>query len=94
MRRIYRVDSNQAEIVAALKRAGCTVQPLTAIGSGCPDLLVSRAGVNHLLELKADSELAAMQIAWINAWNAKVHVVRSIDEALRAVGLSSKAPKP
>jgi hypothetical protein len=93
MRRIYRVDSNQAEIVAALKRAGCTVQPLTAIGSGCPDLLVSRAGVNHLLELKADSELAAMQIAWINAWNAKVHVVRSIDEALAAVGLA-KPPKP
>jgi hypothetical protein len=88
MRRIYRVDSNQAEIVAALKRSGCAVQPLTAVGSGCPDLLVSRAGVNHLLELKADSELAQAQIAWINAWNAKVHVVRSIDEALAAVGLA------
>jgi hypothetical protein len=93
MRRIYRVDSNQAEIVDALKRAGCTVQPLTAVGSGCPDLLVSRAGVNYLLELKADSELAALQIAWINAWNAKVHVVRSVDEALAAVGLA-KSPKP
>jgi hypothetical protein len=93
MRRIYRVDSNQAEIVDALKRAGCTVQPLTAVGSGCPDLLVSRAGVNYLLELKADSELAALQIAWINAWNAKVHVVRSVDDALRAVGLA-KSPKP
>jgi hypothetical protein len=93
MRRIYRVDSNQAEIVDALKRAGCTVQPLTAVGSGCPDLLVSRAGVNYLLELKADSELAKSQIDWINAWNAKVHVVRNIDEALRAVGLS-KSLKP
>jgi hypothetical protein len=93
MRRIYRVDSNQAEIVDALKRAGCTVQPLTAVGSGCPDLLVSRAGVNYLLELKADSELAQSQIAWINAWNAKVHVVRSVDEALAAVGLA-KSPKP
>jgi hypothetical protein len=93
MRHTHRVDGNQFDIVAALNRAGCSTQSLTSIGNGCPDLLVARAGQMWLLELKADSELAQAQIAWINAWNAKVHVVRNIDEALRAVGLS-KSLKP
>jgi hypothetical protein len=92
MRHLHRVDSNQADIIAALNRAGCTTLSLTSIGSGCPDLLVARAGQMWLLELKADSELAQSQIAWINGWNAKVHVVRSVDEALAAVGLA-KPPK-
>jgi hypothetical protein len=93
MRHTHRVDGNQLDIIAALNRAGCSTQSLTTIGNGCPDLLVARAGQMWLLELKADSELAKSQIAWINAWNAKVHVVRSIDEALAAVGLA-KPPKP
>jgi hypothetical protein len=93
MRHLHRVDANQADIIAALNRAGCSTQSLTSIGSGCPDLLVARAGVNYLFELKADSELFPSQIDWINAWNAKVHVVRSVDEALAAVGLA-KSPKP
>jgi hypothetical protein len=93
VRHTHRIDANQAVIVEALQRAGCTTQSLTTIGNGCPDLLVARAGQMWLLELKADSELAASQIAWINAWNAKVHVVRSVDEAFTAVGLA-KSPKP
>jgi hypothetical protein len=93
MRHTHRVDANQADIVDALHRVGCSTQSLTTIGSGCPDLLVARAGQMWLLELKADSELAKSQIDWINAWNAKVHVVRSVDEALAAVDLA-KPPKP
>jgi hypothetical protein len=92
MRHMHRVDANQADVIAALNRAGCSTQSLTSIGNGCPDLLVARAGQMWVLELKGDSELAQSQIAWINAWNAKVHVVRSIDEALAAVGLA-KSPK-
>jgi hypothetical protein len=92
MRHMHRVDANQAAIVEALQRAGCTTLSLTSIGNGCPDLLVARANQYFLLELKADSELAKSQIDWINAWNAKVHVVRSVGEALAAVGLG-KSPK-
>lgn len=39
MRRAARVDRNHPEIVAALEKAGCLVQSLGQIGSGCPDLL-------------------------------------------------------
>ena len=49
MRRRPRVDANQAEIVAALRAAHCSVQSLASLGDGAPDLLVGHAGANVLL---------------------------------------------
>jgi len=43
-------DGNEAEIVEALKKAGCTVQPL-ANGDGRPDLLVGQAQDEKLLRV-------------------------------------------
>lgn len=40
MRHAARTDRNQAEIVKALRAAGCSVQCLHAVGGGVPDLLV------------------------------------------------------
>lgn len=87
----YKVDANQAEIVDALRRAGCSVQVLAAVGHGCPDLLVGRAGRQYLLEVKNLSgrgkRLTPDQLAWIAAWRGSVAVVTSISEAFAAVGL-------
>lgn len=47
-----RVDANQPAIVAALRQAGCTVQVLSAVGKGCPDLLVSYHGLLFMCEVK------------------------------------------
>ena len=47
-----KVDANQADIVAALRRIGATVQCLHQVGHGCPDLLVGWHGENILLEVK------------------------------------------
>ena len=49
MRFAARVDGNQTAIVAALRKAGCNVLSLAAIGRGCPDLLVHRAGLIYLI---------------------------------------------
>jgi len=38
-----RTDANQSEIVAGLRAIGATVQPLHAVGKGCPDLMVAIA---------------------------------------------------
>lgn len=92
MRRAAKVDRNQAEIVKALRRFGCTVQPLHTIGKGCPDLLVGRCGRNILLEVK-DSEkppsaraLTPDQTEWLDAWRGEpVAVVETVDDALHAV---------
>lgn len=52
LHRSRKVDANQAEIVAGLRALGYSVQPLSAIGKGVPDLLVGGYGMNLLLEVK------------------------------------------
>ena len=83
-----RTDENQESIVAALRAVGCSVECLHAVGKGVPDLLVGlRNGVNLLLEVKsATGKLTPEQQEWHAKWRGHVAVVRSIEEALRAVG--------
>ena len=50
MRRAARIDDNQIAIVKALRKAGCSVLSLAAVGNGCPDLLVFR-GVSASLSV-------------------------------------------
>lgn len=93
MRRAAAVDQNQAAIVEALRVVGCTVQPLHAVGQGCPDLLCARNGVNYLIEVKDGSKppsarkLTRDQVLWHDAWRGQVAVVTSVKEALEAVGV-------
>jgi hypothetical protein len=79
-----RADNNQAEIVAALRSLGATVQILSSVGKGCPDLLIGHAGFNILIEVKNDrNQLTEDQVKWHSTWKGQsVYVVHSIDEAL------------
>ena len=87
MRIASRVDKVQPEIVRALRAAGCTVQHLHTVGQGVPDLLVSRHGNMYLMEVKtAKGRLTKCEKEWIAAWDAPVYIVRTIEEALEAVG--------
>lgn len=88
-------DANQAEIVAALFAAGCSVQDLHAVGGGVPDLLVGRRGRTYLLEVKDwrnqrgdPKPLTPKQEGWHAAWRGQVAIVTTEEEALRAVGLT------
>jgi hypothetical protein len=88
VRRAAKVDLNQGEIVAALMKAGCTVQSLAAIGKGCPDLAVGLRGNNIFLEIKREKgKLTDDQREWHAKWGGSVHIVKSPEEALKAVGL-------
>jgi hypothetical protein len=89
----HRVDSNQADIVQALRQAGYTVQDLSAVGGGVPDLLVSGIDretgrpANWVLETKTSvGKLNSRQRNWHARWPGPKAVVRTIDEALKAVG--------
>ena len=89
------MDSNQNAIVAALKAAGCSVQSLAMVGQGCPDLIVCRAGKMALLELKAGrGKVNQAQYLWALQWNGPVHYVRSVDEALDAMGIVQRKQTP
>lgn len=84
-----KADRNQPEIVAALKAAGCDVMFI-----GKPvDLLVSRAGINFLLEVKMPrgkgergGKLTPEQEEFFANWRGQKAVVRTAEEALQAVG--------
>jgi hypothetical protein len=91
MRRAARTDGNQSWIVEGLRRAGATVQPLHAVGAGCPDLLVGFRGRNWLLEVKdpskpkSDQVLTPDQVTWHGGWRGRAVVVKSLEDALKEI---------
>jgi Holliday junction resolvase len=86
-------DDNEAAIVRFLEANGCIVQRLSA--PGVPDLLVSRGGVNCLLEVKDPTKppskrrLTPDQARWIERWRGQVAIVETPQDAMRVVWLQS-----
>lgn len=95
MRYAARVDENQAEVVAALRKIGAVVTPLHRVGQGVADLLVSFRQRWFLLEVKdgrkppSARELTPEEERWIGEQRAPVFIVTS---ALEAVGLLQRTP--
>lgn len=100
MRRAHQVDPNQADIVRALRRVpGVTVYVTSHVGGGFPDLLV-RTSIRHRdgsvvtmgLEVKdgrkvpSDRKLTDAERDFAQLFPEFVHVVLSVDDALRVVG--------
>ena len=85
-----RVDANQAEIVADLRKVGASVLLLHEVGHGCPDLLVGFRGVNYLIEIKSSvfAVLNPVQREWHNSlWRGQVAIALTSEEALRIIGV-------
>ena len=88
-----RVDDNQSEIIEALRKVGASVQPLSTVGFGVPDILVGYQGRNHLLEIKdgrkplSAQKLTPMQVRWHEEWRGNSAVVNSVEAAFAAVGI-------
>lgn len=101
MRYAAKVDGPHAAIVKALRKCGCQVLDLSKVGKGCPDLLVrlgcyvncsdgigTRSGKYVLLEVKtARGQLRTAQKAFQAQWPETL-VVRSVEEALMAIGVN------
>lgn len=87
MRRDARVDTNQPDIVDALRAVGATVQHLHMVGGGCPDLLVGFRMQNYLLEVKTErGSMNQQQWDWATTWRGGgVHIVRSVEDALGVI---------
>lgn len=90
-RRRAKVDDNQPEIVAALRKIGATVTSTAGIGKGFPDLAVGYRGVNYFFEVKDGNKppsarrLTPDELAWHELWRGSVHVVESVEQALNVV---------
>jgi len=65
-----------------------SVLSLAAVGKGCPDLVIGKHGVNLLIEIKDGSNcpskrvLTPDQIKFHAQWNGKIHIVKSVDDAV------------
>lgn len=85
-RRNPKRDANEREIIDALKQIGCTVKQLSA--KGIPDLLVGFRGKNFLIEVKQpNGSLTSDQKEFHACWFGTIHVVTTVDEAIRIVSV-------
>ena len=74
----------------ALRQVGCQILDLSRIGQGCPDILVCWRGDLYLLEIKTRTgRLRDAQVRFAAYWPVKV--VRTVQEAYRAIGLGGIA---
>ena len=94
MRRNPRKDANHNAVVKALEMVGCNVLDLSAVGDGCPDLLIGIPTVRRLAfcEIKDGDKppsrrtLTPDQVEWHRQWDGyPVHIVESVSEALAIV---------
>lgn len=86
--KIRRTDANQAEIVAALEKAGCSVLDTHTLSGGAWDIEVGYAGHNYPMEIKMPGgKLTPTEVAFHQSWHGTIYVVYSAEDALRVVGL-------
>ena len=89
-----KVDANQKDIVAALRKCGARVYVASSFGKGFPDLIVGYQGRFVLLEIKdgakppSAQKLTKDQEKFHAEWTGlPLYVVNSIAAAYRAVGI-------
>lgn len=82
---VHRLDANHREIRAALEKVGATV-----ITAGPADLLAGFRGATFILEIKTSrGALNAHQQHFQAWWKGQFAVVRTVDDALKAIGAIS-----
>lgn len=91
MKRAAKVDANQKQIVAGLRKAGCSVLILSQVGKGCPDIAVGFGGFTILMEIKdgsrppSERRLTDDEQKFFSKWKGSAVVVKSLDEAIEAI---------
>jgi Holliday junction resolvase len=85
MRTASKVDANQRQIVSTFRQAGASVEILSGVGRGCPDLAVGYHGQDVFVEVKDKrGTLTPDQIVWHKAWRGRpVAIVRSSMDAVK-----------
>ncbi len=87
----HKSDTNQKEIVEALREAGASVLVLSQVGKGCPDLLIGYHGLNYLAEIE-DPEGRGMKFTpaekkFVDKWKGVVFVIESVETVLQLLNV-------
>ena len=89
MRRAARIDDNQTDIVKCFRRMGYKVAILSAVGNGMTDVLISKTGINCLVEIKdgdkfpSQQKLTDEQEIFHSDWQGLRAIVNSKETALQ-----------
>ena len=82
------VDENQPAVVKLFRKLGWSVQVLSTVGGGVPDIIVGKNQVNLFVEIKDGNKppsarkLTTAQVKWHKEWRGNVHIVISEDDVL------------
>lgn len=99
MRTKARTDSNQLEIVTALRKKGASVLLLHQVGKGCPDVLVGWNNSNFLIEIKNNSQppskrkLTPDEQDFFDTWQGQAAVVDSVESVIAFLDKTDKTDK-
>lgn len=94
--RAKKIDANQNEIVEKLRELGATVQILSQVGQGCPDILVGVNGYNFLVEIKDGNKVKSArkltndQIRWHQKWRGNVFIIDNINAVYEFFDIANK----
>lgn len=84
MRRAARTDNNHAMIREAFRTLGWAWADTFRLGQGFPDGVVSKSGVNILIEVKsADGKLTDDEAEFAATWRGPYEIVRSVEDVER-----------
>lgn len=88
---IKRVDANQKALVDLWRKMGATVLILSAVGKGCPDVLVGFNGKNALVEIKdgtkapSQQKLTEWEQQFHDEWEGQVCIVKNVEQAIELI---------
>jgi hypothetical protein len=91
-----KIDANQTEIVAALRKIGCSVAITSGAGDGFPDIVVGRTDINGdrknwLIEIKdgdkspSRQKLTPDQVVFHREWEGQIAIVTSAEQAINLI---------
>lgn len=84
--RANRTDANQSTIADDLRTMGMSVQILSNVGDGCPDLLVGYGGRNYLIEVKTENgQLTHDQREFFDEWRGQCDVAKRAEDVLKVI---------
>ena len=89
MRIDAKVDGNQKQLVADLRKLGAAVVPTHTLGKGKPDILVGYRGRNFWFEIKDPAQppskrkLTSDEKKFHEKWPGQVAVVKDIVDCLK-----------
>lgn len=88
-----KIDTNQNDIVSKLRKIGCSVAITSMIGKGFPDIVVGRAGINYLFEIKngkkapSQKRLTQDELKFFENWRGQVNIIENFEDALKIMGV-------